>query len=116
MLPGPKHGDEVSSKGLPLMAYTGKLCPKEVPLLSHSSEVHENVRKYVILVCKRKRLINPSSWNFKLKGMRCHSLEMLKGYNWSIEGIQNGYLTGPKCWLKGKGMNFGTLPPFIELC
>ena len=67
-------------------------------------------------LCKRKRLINPSSWNFKSKGMQCHSLEMLKGYNWSIEGIRNGYLTGQKCWLKGKGMNFGTLPPLIELC
>ena len=48
--------------------------------------------------------------------MQCHSLEMLKGYNWSMEGIQKGYFAGQKCWLKGKGLNFGTLPPVIELC
>ena len=60
--------------------------------------------------------MNSSSWNFKLKGMQCHSLEMLKGYNWSIEGIRKGYLTGQKCWIKGKGLNFGTLPPLMELC
>lgn len=63
-----------------------------------------------------KRANKPIFLELQVKEMQCHSLKMLKGYNWSIKGIRKGYLTGQKCWLKDKGLNFGTLPALIELC